>query len=93
MIDHESGFVHPQRREGVARWAAKRLRLILLQEHGFGSFPAESIQAVTQSVEPDDMLDACAACWTAERICSGTAVCIPPAPALDSRGLRMAMWY
>ena len=69
------------------------LRLALLQKHGFGSLSSEAVQPIPPGVESDDILDACVACWTAERICSGTAVCIPPSPARDSRGLRMEMWY
>jgi predicted RNase H-like nuclease len=41
----------------------------------------------------DDVLDACAAAWTAIRIAEGTAQRIPTAPPLDSKGLRMEMWY
>ena len=69
------------------------LRLELLQKHGFGSLSSEAVQPIPPGVESDDILDACAACWTAERICSGTAACIPQLPACDSRGLRMEMWY
>ena len=69
------------------------VRLVLLQKHGFGFLSSEAIQPIPAGVEADDILDACAACWTAERIHLGTAVCIPPLPARDSRGLRMEMWY
>ena len=72
----------------------KDVRLVLLQKHGFGSLSSEAVQPIPPGVETDDMLDACAACWTAERILIGTAVCIPSAcPARDSRGLSMEMWY
>jgi len=71
----------------------KDLRLVLLQKHGFGSLSSEAVKPKCPGVETDDMLDACAACCTAERICSGAAVCIPSSPARDSRGLRMEMWY
>ena len=42
---------------------------------------------------PDDLLDAHAACWTAQRIVEGQAVRIPAAPEVDAKGLRMEMWY
>lgn len=81
-------ITHPKRSaEG------KDVRLVLLQKHGFGSLSSEAVQPIPPGVESDDILDACAACWTAERICSGAAVCIPPSPARYSRGLRMEMWY
>jgi len=37
----------------------------------------------------DDLLDAFAVCWTAERIYSGRAETLPPNPPRDSAGLRM----
>jgi predicted RNase H-like nuclease len=40
----------------------------------------------------DDILDACIACWTAERIFKGEAIRIPEHPSKDSKGLRMEMW-
>ena len=44
-------------------------------------------------VSDDDINDAFAALWTAERIHTGTAVVIPDSPETDSFGLRMEMWY
>jgi len=44
------------------------------------------------NLEKDDVLDACAACWTATRIFEKNAVRIPSNPPRDSRGLRMEMW-
>jgi len=41
--------------------------------------------------ESDDIVDAFAALWTAERIHRGEAMSIPPIPPLDSHGLRMEM--
>ena len=41
----------------------------------------------------DDIHDAFAALWTAERIYSGLAEMIPNSPRIDSEGLEMAMWY
>jgi predicted RNase H-like nuclease len=37
----------------------------------------------------DDLLDACAALWTAERIARGMALVLPAPPPKDSFGLRM----
>ena len=39
----------------------------------------------------DDILDAFAALWTAERIKNGTSQTIPAEPPTDSYGLRMEM--
>lgn len=37
----------------------------------------------------DDLLDACALCWSAGRIADGAARCVPDVPTYDRRGLRM----
>lgn len=44
-------------------------------------------------VADDDIYDAFAALWTAERIHLGIAEVIPDRPEIDSIGLRMSMWY
>lgn len=44
-------------------------------------------------VAPDDILDAHAACWSAQRIALGTAMRIPMSPPTDAKGLHMEMWY
>jgi predicted RNase H-like nuclease len=41
----------------------------------------------------DDLLDAYVLTWSAYRIASGQAGCLPPQPPLDQRGLRMEIWY
>ena len=43
----------------------------------------------SSAVARDDIIDAMAACWTAERVLAGNAVRFPVAPQRDSRGLRM----
>lgn len=40
----------------------------------------------------DDLVDACAAAWTAARVAAGTALCHPPQPERDRHGLEMAIW-
>lgn len=44
-------------------------------------------------VQPDDVLDAMAACWTAERVARGVAQRLPAVPEVDRRGLRMEIWW
>ncbi len=41
----------------------------------------------------DDINDAFAALWTAQRIFNNQAERLPPRPEVDSRGLRMEIWY
>jgi predicted RNase H-like nuclease len=40
----------------------------------------------------DDVLDAGAAAWTARRVASGDAVCVPSPPEVFSDGLSCAIW-
>lgn len=42
--------------------------------------------------DEDDLLDACAAAWTAHRRALGQAECIPPQPEVFSDGLSAAIW-
>ena len=37
----------------------------------------------------DDLLDAFAACWSAERVRSGRAITLPASPPRDEHGLKM----
>ena len=46
-----------------------------------------------RDVADDDIYDAFAALWTAERINAGQASVIPEQPDIDSAGLRMGIWY
>jgi len=66
-------------------------RFNLLQPH-FGIFVNLAIQARKQlGCARDDILDAFAALWTAERIVRGIASRIPNLPKVDSFGLSMAI--
>jgi predicted RNase H-like nuclease len=44
-------------------------------------------------VAPDDILDAYVLAWTALRIKAGQASRVPLNPLVDSKGLRMEIWY
>ena len=78
---------------GVAKKkkAGRDERAGLLRAH-FGS-AVDSALADLRSLgcAADDLLDAFACLWTAERIHAGTAVSLPVAPPLDPYGLRMEM--
>ncbi|MGW8951722.1 DUF429 domain-containing protein [Streptomyces sp. NPDC055709] len=43
--------------------------------------------------QPDDVLDAAAAAWSAHRIAQGRAGCLPDPPQRDERGRPIAIWY
>ena len=70
------------------------IRLGLVKSH----FGGEAVHAVRQrhlpsQVADDDIYDAFAALWTAERINVGVAEVIPDSPETDSFGLPMGMWF
>jgi predicted RNase H-like nuclease len=70
------------------------LRVQLLGRH----FGLEGVEALVSSVPrrkaaADDVADALAALWSAERIHAGRAGSLPSPPAVDSAGLQMAIWY
>jgi predicted RNase H-like nuclease len=64
----------------------RRLRARLLRRHGFAPLLAGAPPA---GAARDDLLDACALCWSAERILCGSARRVPRRPPRDARGLRM----
>ena len=76
--------VHPKRRrEGALE------RVALLERH-LGPIAA-AVAARPIGVGVDDVLDACAAAWTALRVAAGTAVWLGDCDARDARGLRLTI--
>ncbi len=61
---------------------------------GFREIIHELERQRPSKLKKDDILDACAACWTAVRIQSKPtqAIRVPDNPPLDSKGLRMEIW-
>ena len=70
-------------------WNGLSMRRALLITHGIVP-PAEIAEIGTAG--PDDVLDAAAAAWTAQRIVSGTARSVPPEPTTDELGRPVAIW-
>jgi predicted RNase H-like nuclease len=64
----------------------------LLSTAGFETLIKCLLQHRPPGVGLDDALDACVACWTAERILSGLGVCVPHSPTRDRKQLRMEIW-
>ena len=74
--------------------AGQRERLALVEAHfGAGSMERVRAQLAPSRAPADDILDAFAALWTAERIACGTARTLPAEPTRDAVGLRMEMVY
>jgi predicted RNase H-like nuclease len=75
----------PARLPAVQTLSDCRARLALLTAADLSDIPTKLAGAA-----PDDVLDALAACWSAERIHLGTAETLPIGSApVDARGLRM----
>lgn len=83
------GLVAPKRSD-----EGHRQRLALLGEHfGLAAVQALLAEVPRRIAAADDVADALAALWTAERIHAGRAGSLPSPPSEDSAGLQMAIWY
>lgn len=83
------GIVEPKRTaEG------QKIRRDLLAER-FGEVAVDELlrDVPKKLAAADDVLDALAALWSAERIVAGTAQTLPSPVSIDSAGLVMAIWY
>jgi len=69
--------------------AAGRKRRVRLLEDVWRRNLAEVIDSRPRGVGRDDIIDAMAACWTAERVLKNKEIRIPSETLRDSRGLRM----
>jgi len=77
-------------RFGKKTWNGVGERRRLLSAHGI-EIP-ETLPDVTRGTV-DDVVDAAAAAWTADRVARGVAATLPTAPPVDRGGRRMAIWY
>jgi len=91
-VHPELCFYEMNRRRPVVepkKTAEGRKQRIRLLESEWRRKLDELIDSRPRGVGRDDVLDAMAACWTAERILRGKAIPLPAQPPRDSRGLRM----
>lgn len=68
-------------------------RALIARHFGPEAFASVVAQIGTRSVAADDIADAFAALWSAERLLSGTAQRLPEDSAVDSFGLPMHICY
>jgi len=74
--------------------AGRRERAMLIGEcFGQGALAGVRARFPLRRVGHDDIHDAFAALWTAERIAAAAAQVLPKQPPLDAAGLRMEIWY
>ncbi|CAN5598211.1 DUF429 domain-containing protein [soil metagenome] len=71
-------------------WRGQRARLRVLCGQGI-EIP-EDLGATVEKIPADDVLDAAAAAWSAHRIASDLAFCLPDPPQVNERGQRLAIW-
>lgn len=71
----------------------RQIRIDLLAAHGFADMDAILDQHTGRGVGMDDVLDAHAVCWSAERMLNGHAQRLPPEDVpVNGRGRRMTIW-
>jgi predicted RNase H-like nuclease len=76
---------------GKRTWAGSVERRQLLQSAGI--VIPDDIGPAGRGAGVDDVLDAAAAAWTAQRIANGSGKCLPDPPERDSHGRPTAIWY
>jgi predicted RNase H-like nuclease len=69
-------------------WVGQRFRSALLAKAGI-----ELPDDLDGPAAADDLLDAAAVAWSAQRIADGTASCAPDPPECDPEGRAVAIWY
>jgi len=68
-------------------------REMLVQVFGADAIDTVRLRHTRREVSDDDLYDAFAALWTAQRIHAEKASCLPESPPHDSTGLPMVIWY
>lgn len=85
-------LAEPKKVKGVPYPPGLALRRRLLAAQGFEADIMAAERAKTLRVGADDLIDACAAAWTAARVARGQAVSFPDPPERDAFGLPVAIW-
>ncbi len=83
----------PKKRKSSTYPPGLDLRRRLLRTAGYSRAFLNGPDCRRRDAAPDDLLDACATAWTANRVATGAAERFPAAPTLDGRGLRMEIVY
>jgi len=72
---------------------ARERRRLLKRAFGIAAVVGVLSSAARRGAKDDDVLDALALLWTAERIARGEARSLPETIETDRVGLPMAIWY
>jgi predicted RNase H-like nuclease len=82
----------PKKVKGAPHGPGIELRRRLLIAQGFEADMLQMSVARECAAGLDDLIDACAAAWTAGRIAQGKAISFPDPPERDAFGLPIAIW-
>ena len=85
-------IAEPKKVKGTPYGPGLELRRRLLLAHGFEGGVLEASVARDCMAGLDDLIDACAAAWTAARIARREAISFPDPPERDTFGLPVAIW-
>jgi predicted RNase H-like nuclease len=85
-------IAEPKKVKGMPYEPGLELRRRLLLAHGFEANILEASVARQCGAGLDDLIDACAAAWTAARIARSEAISFPDPPERDAFGLPVAIW-
>jgi predicted RNase H-like nuclease len=76
---------------GKKTWRGQRARLRVLEAAGI-TLP-EDLGSPIARIPADDVLDAAAAAWSAQRLATGSAQSLPDPPQCNERGQHIAIWF
>ena len=92
FMNGEKALDEPKKKKNRPYHPGLDLRRGPLREHGFPDAAISPARAKELGVGEDDLIDACAAAWTAMRLGRGIAKSFPDTPEPDGCGLPMAIW-
>ncbi len=91
-VNGERPLTEPKRVKGRLYAPGLDRRRRLLAAEGFDEAIMSEELARALKAGADDLIDACAACWTAARIAEGKAISFPDPPERDAFGMPIAIW-
>jgi predicted RNase H-like nuclease len=91
-MNGERALTEPKKVRGRSYAPGLDRRRRLLAAEGFDEAMMSEELARALKAGADDLIDACAACWSAARIATGKAISFPDPPERDAFGLPIAIW-
>ena len=88
-LNGQAALNEPKKRKSSPYPPGLKLRRKLLRGAGYTTKLLNGPDCLRRHAAPDDLLDACATAWTANRVATGLVERFPDDPPRDGRGLRM----